>query len=98
MHVDDALIDRLAALSKLNFPEGEKAAIRNDLEKILSFMEKLNELNTDGIEPLIYVNEEEYDVFREDIVDQPITRAEALMNAPLKDAEYIKVPKFVKRH
>ena len=97
MHVDDALIDRLAALSKLEFPEGEKSAIRNDLEKILSFMEKLNELNTDGVEPLVYVNEDEYNVFREDKIEHPISREEALLNAPLKDAEFIKVPKFVNK-
>ena len=97
MHVDEALIDRLSALSKLEFSAEEKIAIRNDLEKILSFMEKLNEIDTEGVEPLIYVNEDEYNVFREDVVKQVITREEALSNAPLKDSDYIKVPKFVKK-
>jgi aspartyl-tRNA(Asn)/glutamyl-tRNA(Gln) amidotransferase subunit C len=95
MNVDDALIDKLANLSKLEFDPDAKQAIREDLSKILSFMEKLNELDTEGVEPLIFINED-VNVFRADVVDYPITKEEALMNAPLKDKDYIKVPKFVK--
>ncbi|MBK9328829.1 MAG: Asp-tRNA(Asn)/Glu-tRNA(Gln) amidotransferase subunit GatC [Sphingobacteriales bacterium] len=95
MIVDDALVDKLADLSKLEFDKEGKEAIKSDLSKILSFMEKLNELNTDGVEPLVYINEEA-NVFRKDVVDYPISKEEALMNAPLKDNDYIKVPKFVK--
>lgn len=94
MIVDDILIDKLANLSKLEFDAEGKEAIKQDLTKILNFMEKLNELNTDGVEPLIYINEE-VNVCREDEVNYPITKAEALMNAPLKNEDYIKVPKFV---
>jgi len=64
------------------------------LTKILNFMEKLNELDTDGVEPLIYINED-VNVFRTDAINYPITKEEALMNAPLKNEDYIKVPKFV---
>ncbi len=95
MIVDEALIAKLANLSKLEFDKEGTAAIKQDLTKILSFMEKLNELNTDGVEPLVYINED-VNVFREDEVNYPITKEEALMNAPLKDTDYIKVPKFVK--
>ncbi len=95
MIVHDALVDKLADLSKLEFDKEGKEAIKSDLSKILSFMEKLNELNTDGVEPLVYINEEA-NVFRKDVVDYPISKEEALMNAPLKDKDYIKVPKFVK--
>ena len=97
MQVDNALIDRLAALSKLDFPEGEKASIREDLQKILSFMEKLNELNTDGVEPLVYVNEDEYNVWREDVPQNLTTQTEALRNAPLKDEHYFLVPKVIQK-
>ncbi|MCC6584479.1 MAG: Asp-tRNA(Asn)/Glu-tRNA(Gln) amidotransferase subunit GatC [Chitinophagales bacterium] len=95
MIVDDVLVDKLANLSKLEFDEEGKKAIKADLSKILNFMEKLNELNTDGIAPLVYINEE-VNIFRDDEVNYPITKEEALKNAPLKDADYIKVPKFVK--
>ncbi|MBK9791682.1 MAG: Asp-tRNA(Asn)/Glu-tRNA(Gln) amidotransferase subunit GatC [Sphingobacteriales bacterium] len=95
MIVDDVLVDKLANLSKLEFDTDGKKAIKTDLSKILNFMEKLNELNTDGIEPLIYINEE-VNIFRVDEINYPVTKEDALKNAPLKDADYIKVPKFVK--
>lgn len=94
MIVDEALVDKLANLSKLEFDAEGKKAIQQDLAKILNFMEKLNELDTDGIEPLIYINEDE-NVFRKDEVNYPITKEEALMNAPLKNEDYFMVPKFV---
>lgn len=94
MIVDEALVDKLANLSKLEFNAEGKIAIQKDLTKILNFMEKLNELDTDGVEPLIYINED-VNVFRNDEVHYPITKEEALMNAPLKNEDYIKVPKFV---
>lgn len=95
MKVNEELVNKLSNLSKLAFSESEKKHIQEDLSKILSFMEKLNELNTDGIEPLVYVNENT-DSLREDIPFYPVTKEEALMNAPLKTDDYIKVPKFVK--
>jgi aspartyl-tRNA(Asn)/glutamyl-tRNA(Gln) amidotransferase subunit C len=95
MIVDDQLVDKLANLSKLDFDAEAKKAIRDDLTRILDFMEKLNEVDTEGVEPLIYINED-VNVFREDEVYYPITKQEALFNAPLKNDDYIKVPKFVK--
>lgn len=94
MIVDDKLIDKLAELSKLEFDAAEKVEIRKDLEKILTFMEQLNAIDTENVEPLIYVNDT-VNVFREDVVHHPITKEEALSNAPLHDSDYIKVPKFV---
>lgn len=96
MQVDDALIEKLAKLSKLRFDSEEsKSEIKNDLTKILAFMEKLNELNTDGVEPLVYINED-INVCRDDVVKYYITKEEALHNAPMKNEDYILVPKFVK--
>lgn len=95
MQVNDEIIDKLSNLTKLTFNPQEKVAIKSDLEKILNFMEKLNELDTIGVEPLIYINED-VNVVRADEVHYPISKEAALMNAPLKNADYIKVPKFVK--
>lgn len=94
MQVDFQLVNKLANLSKLEFNEEENKMLQHDLEKILNFMEKLNELNTEGIEPLIYINEDVASL-RKDEVHYPISKEEALVNAPLKDENYIKVPKFV---
>lgn len=94
MVVDDKLIVKLAELSKLEFNDSEKVEIKQDLEKILTFMEQLDAIDTTNVEPLIYVNEE-INVVREDVVHHPVSKEEALSNAPIHDSDYIKVPKFV---
>lgn len=94
MKVDDALIDKLANLSKLEFEAADKEAIKDDLERMLDFVEKLNEVDTEGIEPLIHVNPE-INVYRADEVTEHLTQAEALKNAPEHDSFYFKVPKVV---
>jgi aspartyl-tRNA(Asn)/glutamyl-tRNA(Gln) amidotransferase subunit C len=94
MKVDDQLIDKLARLSMLEFESEEKAAIKKDLERMLNFVEKLNEVDTKGVEPLIFVNGET-NVFRPDAVTEVLTQAQALKNAPKHDSFYFKVPKVV---
>ncbi len=94
MKVDDALIDKLANLSKLEFEAADKEAIKGDLERMLDFVEKLDEVDTDGIEPLIHVNPE-INVYRPDKVTEHLTQAEALKNGPEHDSFYFKVPKVV---
>lgn len=96
MKVDIELIDNLATLSKLSFKADQKEEIRQDLEKMLNFMEQLNAIDTNGVEPLIYVNEE-VNVWRNDEVKQLITKEEALSNAPIKNKDYFMVPKFVNK-
>lgn len=96
MKVDIELIDNLASLSKLNFRPEQKEEIRRDLEQMLNFMEQLNAVDTEGVEPLIYINED-VNVWRNDEVKQVITKTEALSNAPLKNEDYFMVPKFVNK-
>ena len=94
MQVDHQLVDKIATLARLEFSGDEKENIRTDLEKILTFVEKLNELDTEKVEPLIYVTEE-HNVKRQDQVKQFITHEEALKNAPKKDSDYFRVPKVI---
>ncbi|HIF15280.1 MAG TPA: Asp-tRNA(Asn)/Glu-tRNA(Gln) amidotransferase subunit GatC [Bacteroidetes bacterium] len=94
MKVDENMVNKLADLSKLEFDEGAKKEIIEDLNKILSFVDKLNELDTDNVEPLIYMTEET-NILRKDKVVQKITQAQALINAPEKDSDYILVPKVL---
>lgn len=96
MEVNKQLVEKIATLSKLEFDEKAKEEIRSDLERMIGFVDKLNELNTDNVEPLIYITDE-VNVLREDEVKQVITKEEALMNAPQKDSDYIKVPKVIKK-
>lgn len=96
MEVNDALVDKLAHLARLEFDEKEKAAIRKDLQQMIGFVEKLNELNLDGVAPLLHMSEE-VNRLREDEVKGQITREEALKNAPEHDGEFFRVPKVIKR-
>ena len=96
MEVNDSLIEKLAHLSRLKFDDAEKAAIKNDLQSMISFVEKLNELDTTGVEPLTHMSEN-FNVLREDEVKVSITREEALKNAPLHDDRFFKVPKVIKK-
>ena len=96
MKIDSKTVDKLAELAKLEFDESSKEEIINDLNRIVTFIEKLNELDTSNVEPLVYLTEDT-NVMRDDIVKQEITQQEALKNAPKKDSDYIKVPKVINK-
>ena len=96
MKIDNALVDRLAELSKLEFDEASREVMKQDLQKIFDMTDKLNELNVDGIEPLIYMNDQP-NILREDVVTGQVSKEEALLNAPQKDSDYFKVPKVIKK-
>ena len=65
-----------------------------DMEKIIGFMDKLSEIDTEDVEPLIFMNEK-VNVLREDKVDQTLTKEDALLNAPKKDSDYFRIPKVL---
>jgi aspartyl-tRNA(Asn)/glutamyl-tRNA(Gln) amidotransferase subunit C len=96
MEVNDAMIDKLAHLAKLQFNEAEKQEIKNDLQRMIAFVEKLNELDLTGVEPMVHMSDE-INVLREDEIKGSISREEALKNAPLHDEQFFKVPKVIKR-
>lgn len=94
MKIDNDIVDRIAALAYLSFEDEEKEQIRADLEKILSFVEKLNELDTSDTEPLIYLSDNSR-LLREDRLEAHLDRKDALLNAPETDGEYFLVPKVI---
>lgn len=96
MKVSDELIDRLANLAKIEFDVKARNEIKNDMNKMLEFVDKLNEINTQGVDPLIFMSEE-INVLREDIAKKTITQEEALKNAPQHNSDYIMVPKVVSK-
>lgn len=96
MQLDLQTVEKLAELAKLEFNEQEKAEILDDLNRILAFVDKLNELDTTGVEPLVYMNDE-VNVLRADEVKQELTHEEALLNAPKKDSDYFRVPKVLEK-
>jgi aspartyl-tRNA(Asn)/glutamyl-tRNA(Gln) amidotransferase subunit C len=94
MEITDKTIDKLADLARLNFEGVRKAEIKQDLERMLNFVDKLNELDTEGVEPLVYMTNEPL-VLRKDEIGEELTQAQALKNAPSKDSDYFKVPKVL---
>lgn len=94
--ISDALLDKLAHLSMLEFKEEEKEEMKIELEKMFTFIEKLNELDTTRVRPLLHMSERQ-DVFRKDEVEGQISREDAFKNAPEHDREFFKVPKVIKQ-
>ena len=96
MTVNDEMIERLAHLARLRFTVQEKEELKYDLERMIGFVEKLKEVNTEGVEPLLYITGAE-NVLREDEVIHTISKQDALLNAPLTDGNFFKVPKMIKK-
>jgi len=96
MEVTDALVDKLAHLSRLEFNDADKAEIKNDLQRMISFVEKLDELDLTDTEPLLHMSSN-INVLREDEVKGSISREDALKNAPAHNDKFFKVPKVIKK-
>jgi aspartyl-tRNA(Asn)/glutamyl-tRNA(Gln) amidotransferase subunit C len=93
MKVDKETLKKIAHLARLEIKEEKEGAILESLSEILTWVEKLNEINTDGIEPLTNMSQEK-NVLREDKISGQLDHEKALKNAPDKDKNYIKVPKI----
>ena len=96
MKIDKETVEKIAHLGRLSLTEEEKEKSIIELSEILSFMEKLNEVDVTNVAPLIHLNDE-VNVLREDVEKQELTREEALQNAPLKNEEYFKVSKVINK-
>jgi aspartyl-tRNA(Asn)/glutamyl-tRNA(Gln) amidotransferase subunit C len=94
MKVDKETLDKIAHLARLEFDEKDSEKMIKDLGNIISFVEKLNEVNTDGVEPLTTMSHE-VNALREDEVKPHLDRDIALKSSPKKDADYFRVPKVL---
>jgi len=94
MKVNNKLVEHLAHLSRLDFDDDSKEKMKFDFEKMLDFVAKLEEVDTDNVEPLSYISSE-LNVLREDKVEQVLTQEQALKNAPVNDTDYIRIPKVI---
>jgi aspartyl-tRNA(Asn)/glutamyl-tRNA(Gln) amidotransferase subunit C len=97
MEVTDALVDKLANLARLHIPDSEKEIMKNDLQQMIAFVDKLKEIDTTGVQPLLHMSSN-VNVFREDEVKGSITTEQALKNAPMHDEQFFKVPKVIKKN
>jgi aspartyl-tRNA(Asn)/glutamyl-tRNA(Gln) amidotransferase subunit C len=94
MEVDRNLILKLENLARLELTDTERLKLQGSLTDILKMVDKLDELNTEGVEPLVYINED-VNVLREDIVKNQLSQKDALKNAPDHNNAHFKVPKVI---
>lgn len=94
MKIDKELLNKIAHLARLEFDEESAEEMIADMSNILTWVEKLNEVDTEGVEPLTTMSHE-INVLREDEVKTHLNHERALENAPKKDADYFRVPKVL---
>ncbi len=94
--IDIKTVDEVAHLARLEFNDAAKAEILNDMNRMLAFVDKLSELDTENTTPLIYMTDEK-NILREDTPEITVTQKEALKNAPKKDSDYFKAPKVIEQ-
>jgi len=96
MQVDNELVSHLAHLSKLNVAPNKMEKLVADMQDLVVFVEKLNELDTTGTNPLMHMGDA-VNVLRADVVEGSISREKALSNAPDTDGLFFKVPKVINK-
>ncbi len=94
MKIDEKTVDYVAALAKLSVSEEGKAGVAMELDRILDYIETMNGLDTEGVEPMSHVLPIS-NVFREDVVSNQDDREALLQNAPVKKDGSFVVPKTV---
>jgi len=94
MSISVADVEKIAQLAKLEFSDQEKNALTGQLNQIVEYVEKLNEINTDNILPTSHVINLN-NIFREDIIGESLSREEVLKNAPKQKHGYFSVPKVI---
>ena len=92
--IDDETIEYVSILAKLELSEEEREQAKKDMGRMLDYIDKLGELDTEGVEPMSHVFPVQ-NVFREDIVSNSDTREQLLNNAPEQKDGMFMVPRIV---
>jgi aspartyl-tRNA(Asn)/glutamyl-tRNA(Gln) amidotransferase subunit C len=96
MEVNDYMVNKLASLAKLRFNDSETASIKNDLQKMIAFVQKMDEVDTSNVEPLEHMSSRQ-NVWREDIVQGSCSKKDALKNAARHNSDFFMVPTVIKK-
>lgn len=96
MKIDKQTIYKVADLARIAIQDKEVDSLTQEMNKILTFMEKLNELDTSEVKPLVYMNEE-VNVWRSDEVVQELSVTNGLKNAAKHNEEFFLVPKIIEK-
>ncbi|HCM78023.1 MAG TPA: Asp-tRNA(Asn)/Glu-tRNA(Gln) amidotransferase GatCAB subunit C [Cytophagales bacterium] len=94
MKIDSTTLNKIAHLARLEINKKDEPKMLEDMGKILDFVDKLNEVDTEGIEPLTTMSHET-NALRDDEVKIQLTKEEVLKNAPKKDDDFFRVPKVL---
>lgn len=94
MKIDSTLLQKLAHLARIEISSEKEAELIKDMEQIINWVEKLDELETSSVEPLMHMSSE-INVFREDKVEADLSKEEALKNAPERHKDFFVVPKVL---
>ncbi|GHB83182.1 Asp-tRNA(Asn)/Glu-tRNA(Gln) amidotransferase subunit GatC [Persicitalea jodogahamensis] len=94
MKIDREALHKVAHLARLEVKPEEEAALLASMESVLTWMEQLDEVDTEGVEPLTHMTDE-VNNWREDVAKNALSREDGLGNAPSHDETYIKVPKVI---
>lgn len=96
MIIDKQTVHKVADLARIEINDNEVDTLTGEMNKILTFMEKLNELDTTGVKPLVYMNEE-VNIWREDEIIQEITVENGLKNSAKHNESFFFVPKIIEK-
>jgi len=93
--IDEKIVEKIAKLSRLKLSHPEIKSYSEELKAILKYIDNLNRVNTDSVEPTYHAISTVKNVFRNDIVKKSLDREEALKNGPKTTGEYFVVPKVI---
>ena len=96
MEITNELIDHIAHLSRLEFDGEAKNVIKQDVSNMIDFVDQLNKVDTENVEPLIFMTES-INVLREDVSKSTVTQEDALKNAANQDSDYFKIAKVLRQ-
>jgi aspartyl-tRNA(Asn)/glutamyl-tRNA(Gln) amidotransferase subunit C len=96
MDISQETIQHLAHLARLSFEPVQQARIQQDLSNMVGFIEQLQEVDTTGVEPLLFMSEAT-NIWRTDEISGSITQQEALKSSPIASEYYFKVPTVIKK-
>ena len=96
MTIDTDLISRLEELARLELQPDERERLRADLEKMVRMIDRLREVDVEGVEPLVYLNDASAPP-RPDAVAHELPRKQALRNAPQTDGAFFQTPKVIRK-
>ncbi|RLD62624.1 MAG: Asp-tRNA(Asn)/Glu-tRNA(Gln) amidotransferase GatCAB subunit C [Bacteroidetes bacterium] len=93
--IDEQTVEHLSNLCKLEFSENEKTIIIEDLNNILCFVDKIKEVDTSSVEPLIYLSDRNNVLAGDSVSKDALKKEDALSNSPSDNSDFFVVPKIL---